>query len=262
MQNVRRSFNWIWDLRAFSLTKKVRGRSSVHYDSCRFQCLMANSMKIVNQICNAMKTLYSSFPSNSVNVTSSTKHKKCLPSSGLFILLIICLNLSLTSAQRRNSSLSLGERGRDSGGTNGTGSSRGRDRGKSGIQIGGGRDRGDKGKNATIATTQPPHFIDSGGSSGSKFASGGDTKGQERAKRAIHVGLMLPYSMFQKRDYVRAVSSVISTLQQKEAATKQKKSEFFSRYKFTTDEVKMVMITVSPSPKGERSYIRIVEHNS
>jgi hypothetical protein len=64
----------------------------------------------------------------------------------------------------------------------------------------------------------------------------------------VSVGLIVPYSMFHRRDYERAVSNVMLYLQRGKA-----KYDFLQKYRFTTSEVLTLMITVSPSPRGKWS---------
>lgn len=88
----------------------------------------------------------------------------------------------------------------------------------------------------------PVVSVGSGGS-GVVYGKGG----RMREKVKLNVGLLVPYSMFHQRDYLRAVSNAISMLQRKDSGR-----EFYQRYKFTSDEIKMFMISVSPSPRGEK----------
>ena len=69
--------------------------------------------------------------------------------------------------------------------------------------------------------------------------------------QSVSVGLIVPFSMFQRRDYERAVSNVMLYLQKGKV-----KYDFLQKYRFTTSEVLTLMITVSPSPRGKKSEIK------
>jgi hypothetical protein len=79
---------------------------------------------------------------------------------------------------------------------------------------------------------------------GATTTSNGKSETKEKVK--LNVGLLVPYSTFYLRDYVRAVSNAISLLQRKDPGR-----GFYQRYNLTSEEVKMFMISVSPSPRGE-----------
>ncbi|CAG7721271.1 unnamed protein product [Allacma fusca] len=89
-----------------------------------------------------------------------------------------------------------------------------------------------------LKTTSQPETI---------LVAGGPSSIREDEKENLTVGLILPHSMFYQRDYVRAVTSAISFFRNKA------KYKFLERYKL---EVQMVMITVSPSPKGPKLLFR------
>lgn len=101
-------------------------------------------------------------------------------------------------------------------------------------------------KPEVIHTPSVVNIGGSGSGGGSTFVRGGE-------KVKLNLGLLVPYSMFQQREYHRAVTSAISMLQKKDAGR-----EFYQRYKFTSDEVKMFMISVSPSPRGELNFEEVL----
>jgi len=65
-------------------------------------------------------------------------------------------------------------------------------------------------------------------------------------KEPVTVGLMLPLSRFHSRDYGRAVYKAFTYLQKGI-----RQGELIKHIKFTADDVKMYMISVSPSPQGK-----------
>jgi len=161
-------------------------------------------------------------------------------------LLLVCLTLPVIVAQRRTggaglkgnrtgSGLGIGVSGRVTNSSSGSGSSSGginslrnMNRGP-GLSIGG----------TTSTTTLTPAIPAGPGNS---------------ENRSVSVGLIVPYSMFYRRDYERAVSNVMVYLQGKGKV----KYDFLQKYRFTTTEVLTLMITVSPSPRGKNLFVKLI----
>lgn len=132
------------------------------------------------------------------------------PGPFLLLLLFLLLSLTISSEAKRGGNSSTLQTQR-----------------KGGLQLGG------RGRNAstrappTEATTTPSSLLP-----------------EERVR--LSVGMVVPYSMFQQRDYQRAIYNVINILEKKKGGVR----DFFKRYTLYTDDVKLTMLPVAPSPRG------------
>ncbi|KAJ9588814.1 hypothetical protein L9F63_017852 [Diploptera punctata] len=77
----------------------------------------------------------------------------------------------------------------------------------------------------------------------------GEKKGREGN---LSIGLIVPYTNFGVRDYIRAVKSAVEKL----AKPRGRRLNFFKKYNFSPNEVHSVMMSLTPSPTGEFLAVR------
>ena len=65
--------------------------------------------------------------------------------------------------------------------------------------------------------------------------------------RSLNLGLILPHSIYNEREYNKAVAKTIGELQR----SKKPELQFLKKFHFAQAQVHRVMMKVNPSPTGE-----------
>lgn len=169
-------------------------------------------------------------------MVSKTQLITLLLSLGLFSFTFAEIRVPNRSSVGRGTGITIGQ-GRNAATSKGTGRNalRNPNRGQ-GLSIG---------RSRYTSTHGPPSQFHSSTSS---------------ANRSVSVGLIVPFSIYHKRGYEQAVGNLMLALQKGKM-----KYKFLQKYKFTGAEVFTIMITVTPSPRGEWLFplsIRVWNHEA
>ena len=71
--------------------------------------------------------------------------------------------------------------------------------------------------------------------------------GRDSTVRSLNVGLILPHSIYNEREYNKAVATTIGELRR----AKKPELRFLRKFHFAQAQVHRVMMKVNPSPTGE-----------
>ena len=69
--------------------------------------------------------------------------------------------------------------------------------------------------------------------------------------RSLNLGLILPHSIYNEREYNKAVAKTIGELQR----SKKPELQFLKKFHFAQAQVHRVMMKVNPSPTGEPTVV-------
>ena len=69
------------------------------------------------------------------------------------------------------------------------------------------------------------------------------------AMRSLNLGLILPHSIYNEREYNKAVAKTIGELRR----AKKPELQFLQKFHFAQAQVHRVMMKVNPSPTGEQT---------